>query len=66
MPKKELSYKDAFIRLQEIQELIEGDQLDVDELEAILKEAAGLLKTCKEKLYKVSEVTRNIIQNMQE
>ncbi|MDR1527288.1 MAG: exodeoxyribonuclease VII small subunit [Dysgonamonadaceae bacterium] len=66
MTKKELSYKEAFDRLQEIQELIEGDQLDVDELEVILKEAVGLLQTCKEKLYKVSEETQKIIQNMQE
>ncbi|MDR0543444.1 MAG: exodeoxyribonuclease VII small subunit [Dysgonamonadaceae bacterium] len=65
MTKKEISYKEAFVRLQEIQNLIEDDKLDVDELSAILKEAAGLLKTCKDKLYKVNEETRKIIQNMQ-
>jgi exodeoxyribonuclease VII small subunit len=66
MAKKELSYKESFIRLQEIQNLIEGDTLDVDELGAVLKEATSLLKICKEKLYRVSEETQKIIQNMQE
>ncbi|MDR2805542.1 MAG: exodeoxyribonuclease VII small subunit [Dysgonamonadaceae bacterium] len=65
MAKKEMSYKESFIRLQEIRDLIEEDKLDVDELGSVLKEAAGLLKICKEKLYKVSEETQKIIQNMQ-
>lgn len=65
MAKKEISYQEAFARLQEIQDFIESDKLDVDGLGAILKEATGLLKTCKDKLYKVSEETRKIIQNMQ-
>jgi len=65
MAKKEGSYKEAFARLQEIQALIEGNQLDVDELSVILKEAAGLLKTCKDKLFVVNEETQKIVQNMQ-
>jgi exodeoxyribonuclease VII small subunit len=65
MAKKELSYQDAFNRLQNIQDLIESDRLDVDELSVVLKEAAGLLKTCKEKLYKVSEETQKIIQDIE-
>ena len=65
MAKKELSYKEAFTRLQEIQDLLEGNKLDVDELSRILKEAAGLLKTCKEKLFVVNEETQKILQNIQ-
>ena len=65
MAKKEGSYQEAFARLQEIQALIEGNQLDVDELSLILKEAAGLLKTCKDKLFVVNEETQKIVQNMQ-
>jgi exodeoxyribonuclease VII small subunit len=65
MTKKEGSYKEAFARLQEIQALIEGNKLDVDELSVILKEAAGLLKTCKDKLFVVNEETQKIVQNMQ-
>ena len=65
MTKKELSYKEAFTRLQEIQDLIEGNKLDVDELSVVLKEAAGLLKTCKDKLFVVNEETQKILQNIQ-
>ena len=65
MAKKEGSYKEAFTRLQEIQDLIEGNKLDVDELSLILKEATGLLKTCKDKLFVVNEETQKILQNIQ-
>jgi len=65
MAKKELSYKEVFTRLQEIQDLIEGNKLDVDELSVVLKEAAGLLKTCKDKLFVVNEETQKILQNIQ-
>ena len=64
MAKKELSYKEAFTRLQEIQDLIEGNKLDVDELSVMLKEATGLLKRCKEKLFVVNEETQKILQNI--
>jgi exodeoxyribonuclease VII small subunit len=62
---KGLSYKAAFKRLQEIQELIESNQLDVDELSGILKEASSLLKLCKDKLYIVNEETQKIVENIQ-
>jgi exodeoxyribonuclease VII small subunit len=65
MTKKELSYKEAYARLQEIQDLIEGDRLEVDELEIVLKEASKLLKTCKAKLYRVEEVAKIIMQEQQ-
>ena len=64
MAQKTLSYKDAFARLQKIQELIEGNQLDVDELTSVLKEAAGLLKICKDKLFAVSEETKKIWEDV--
>ena len=65
MSKKEGSYKEAFNRLQAIQALIEGNKLDVDELSAVLKEATGLLKICKDKLFTVNEETHKILQEIQ-
>ncbi|GHT03599.1 hypothetical protein FACS189474_5860 [Bacteroidia bacterium] len=65
MSAKDLSYKEAFNRLQEIQNLIESNKLDVDELSSVLKEATGLLKICKNKLFIVSEETQKILQNIQ-
>ena len=65
MAKKQLSYTEAFNRLQEIQQLIENDQLDIDELSSILKEASGLLKICKDKLLVVNEETQKILNDIQ-
>jgi exodeoxyribonuclease VII small subunit len=65
MSKKEISYKEAFTRLQEIQSLIESNKLDVDELSSILKEATGLIQICKDKLFTVNEETQKILQSIQ-
>ncbi len=65
MAKKELSYTEAFSRLQAIQTQIEGNKLDVDELSVVLKEAAELLKFCQNKLFAVNEETQKILDSMQ-
>jgi exodeoxyribonuclease VII small subunit len=65
MSKKEISYKKAFDRLQEIQAVIESNRLDVDELTTVLKEASGLLKICKDKLFVVNEETKKILEKLQ-
>ena len=64
MELEKLAYKDAFRRLQEIQQLIEGNKLDVDELSTVLKEATVLLKVCKDKLFVVSEETKKILEGL--
>lgn len=64
MGKKEVLYKNAFKRLEEIQKLIEDDKLDIDELTKVLKEAANLLKICKERLYVVNEETKKILDSI--
>jgi exodeoxyribonuclease VII small subunit len=65
MEKETIPYKEAFNRLQEIQELIESNRLDVDELSTVLKEASSLLKICKDKLFVVSEETKKILEEIQ-
>jgi exodeoxyribonuclease VII small subunit len=64
MAKKELSYKEAFARLEEIQALIESNKLDVDDLSEKLKEASVLLKICKDKLFLASEETKKILEEI--
>ena len=64
MAQKELSYKEAFSRLEEIQTLIESNRLDVDDLSDKLQEASVLLKICKEKLFKVNEETKKILEEI--
>lgn len=59
-----MTYKEAFIRLEEIQALIESNKLDVDDLSEKLKEASVLLKICKEKLFLASEETKKILDEI--
>ena len=65
MAEKEITYKDAFDRLEKILGLIENDQLDVDELSKKLKEASALLKTCKNKLLVANEEVKKILDNIE-
>jgi len=44
--------------------MIESNTLDVDDLSEKLKEASALLKICKEKLFKVSEETKKILEEI--
>ena len=64
MAKKELSYNEAFARLEEIRALVESNNLDVDDLSEKLKEASVLLKICKDKLFKVNEETKKILEEI--
>ncbi len=64
MAKKEITYKEAYSRLQELTELIETGKLDVDELNEKLKEAAGLLKICKDKLFIADEEMKRILEEI--
>jgi exodeoxyribonuclease VII small subunit len=64
MAKKELSYKEAYSRLEQIQGLIESNQLDVDDLSEKLKEASALLKICKDKLFVADEETKKILEEI--
>jgi len=64
MAKKELSYNEAYVRLEEIEAAIESNSLDVDDLSDKLKEASALLKICKEKLFKVNEETKKILEEI--
>jgi exodeoxyribonuclease VII small subunit len=50
MSKKSLTYKEAINRINEIVATIEGDDLDIDELTSLVKEATGLIGSCKDKL----------------
>ena len=64
MAEKELSYSEAYTRLEKIQLLIESNNLDVDDLSEKLTEASALLKICKEKLFKVNEETKKILEEI--
>jgi len=64
MTKKELSYNEAYVRLEEIEAAIESNRLNVDDLNDKLREASVLLKICKDKLFKVNEETKKILEEI--
>ena len=52
---KDLSYKDAKQRLQEIVEGLQGGEVDIDQLGDAVEEATALIQFCKDKLRKTEE-----------
>ena len=64
MAKKEESYKEAIEKLRRIVAEIDRDELDVDLLSEKVKEASRLIKLGKEKLYKVDEEVRNVLEEL--
>ena len=50
MAKKNPSYKEAQDELLDIVEKIEGNEIDIDELAALVERASHLIKFCKNKL----------------
>ncbi len=59
-----MSYARAMERLQSIMEEIESGAVDVDKLSELLKEADELVNFCREKLYRVDEEVKAILQRM--
>lgn len=66
MPEEKFSYKKALQELEEIVSKIEADEPDVDELAEMVKRAAFLLKTCKEKLRDTSEELDKVLGEFEE
>ncbi|MBP3408572.1 MAG: exodeoxyribonuclease VII small subunit [Bacteroidaceae bacterium] len=58
-----MTYTKAVARLEEIMEAVQGGKLDVDELSGLLKEASELVKFCREKLYKVDEEVKSLLDD---
>lgn len=65
MAKKELSYNKAVEKLRKIVADIESGELDVDILSEKVKEATKLIKLCKEKLYKVDEDVKKVLEELE-
>ncbi|MFP4472785.1 MAG: exodeoxyribonuclease VII small subunit [Candidatus Omnitrophota bacterium] len=60
----EKSYARAMARLQEIIADIEREEIDVDELGRRVKEAAGLVRTCRDKIRKADLEVRNVVDEL--
>ena len=65
MAEKKETYNEAIERLRKIVGEIENGELDVDVLSEKVKEATRLIKVCKEKLYKVDEEVKKILEELE-
>ena len=64
--KKDLTYKAAASRLDEIVRRIEGENPDVDELTDLVKEAVELSKHCREKLTQADKQLTSLMAQLSE
>jgi exodeoxyribonuclease VII small subunit len=62
---EKMTYNEAMMRLEEITAKIQGGKVDIDELAGLLKEAQELVKFCREKLYKVDEDIKALLEDEQ-
>ncbi len=68
MPKEELktSYTAAMQRLLQIVEQIENSEIDVDSLDAAVKEAVNLIQYCRKKLAGTEAVVQEAFNQLNE
>ena len=57
------TYAQATKRLEEIVEQVERNEQDIDMLTDLLKEAKELIAFCKERLYKVDQSVKEILED---
>lgn len=65
MANKKQSYRESIEEIENILTSIENDELDVDDLAEKVKRVSGLLKYCKDKLYKTQEEIENVLKEIE-
>lgn len=58
---EKMRYSEAVARLEEIMAKVQSGRIDIDELAGLLKEAQELVKFCRNKLYKVDEEVKTLL-----
>lgn len=64
MAKKEFSFNEAVLRIEEILKNIESGELDVDRLSSEVKMASELIKQCQKKLRTTEEEINSIFKEL--
>ena len=64
MAKKEFSFNEAVIEIEDILRNIENGDLDVDKLSVEVKRASELIKQCQKKLHTTEEEINSIFKEM--
>ena len=57
-------YSKSIKKLEEIIGKIENEEIDVDELAESVKEAVGLIKSCKEKIEKAQMEVKKVVDGL--
>ncbi len=60
----DIKYSKSIKKLEEIIEKIESEEIDVDELSAKVKEAASLIKVCKDKIEHAELEVQKVVKDM--
>ena len=63
---KDISYKEASLRLDEILRYIEGENPDVDELFKLVQEAVELTKLCRNRLTEADKQLEALMASLDE
>ncbi len=64
MAKKEFSFNDAAIEIEDILKNIENGELDLDKLSVEVKRASDLIKQCQKKLRSTEDEINSIFKDM--
>jgi exodeoxyribonuclease VII small subunit len=64
MTKKEFSFSEAVIEIEDILKQIESGELDVDKLSLEVKRASELIRQCQKKLRTTEEEINNIFKDL--
>jgi exodeoxyribonuclease VII small subunit len=64
MAKKEFSFNDAVVEIEEILKNIESGDLDIDKLSLEVKRASELIKQCQKKLRSTEDEINSIFKEM--
>jgi exodeoxyribonuclease VII small subunit len=64
MTKKDFSFNEAVIRIEEILKRIESGDLDLDKLSEEVKNASELINLCRKKLKNTEEELSNIFRDL--
>jgi exodeoxyribonuclease VII small subunit len=64
MTKKEFSFNEAVIRIEEILKNIEAGDLDVDKLSVEVKNASELIRLCQKKLKTTEDEINSIFKDL--
>ena len=64
MAKKEFSFSEAIVEIEDILRQIESGELDVDKLSVEVKRASELIRQCQKKLRTTEEEINSIFREM--